>query len=479
MRSAAEPSSRFCTQIVRPMTGVARIFSRPAFWPMGQHLTRHTRNTCRSALAWLPQSRRRPPPAARPQPSSNAGREPPAPAAIPRGGSLVVSVRTEPRSFNRLTARDTTTDLLSNLTQAKLVRINKVTQEVEPWLAESWTRSDDGRRYTLKLRPGVVFSDGQPFTSADVVFTFKAVYDEKTGSNLADSLPAERQEAAGDGHRSATPWRSSSPSRSPRACACSTTCRSCRGTSSKRRSTPGSSADAWSLATPPSEIVGLGPFVLAAYVPGQRLVFDRNPRYFRKAPDGRRAAVPRSPDRRDHPGPERGAAAARSGADRHDARREILPEAYAPLKRAADAGRVTLVDLGVGLDAEQPLVQPQAGRLRRRSARRVAPARRAAPGDLARRRSPAVRRHGLPGRRRAGLRSDHAGEQEMVLDRTCRRRRTIPTRRRRKLAAIGLIDRNGDGMLEDAGNRPAQFTLLTQNGPAGPRARRARSSATR
>src|SRR6185369_12688180 len=114
-------------------------------------------------------------------------------AGVPRGGSLVVSVRNEPRSFNRLVPRETTTDLLSNFTQAKLVRINRVTQDVEPWLAESWTRSDDGRRFTLKLRPDVVFSDGQPFTSADVVFTFKAVYDEMTGSNLADSLQANGQ----------------------------------------------------------------------------------------------------------------------------------------------------------------------------------------------------------------------------------------------------------------------------------------------
>ena len=42
-----------------------------------------------------------------------------------------------------------------------MIRINQVTQDVEPWLAESWSRSEDGRRYTLKLRPDVVFSDGQ------------------------------------------------------------------------------------------------------------------------------------------------------------------------------------------------------------------------------------------------------------------------------------------------------------------------------
>src|SRR6476646_7375922 len=174
----------------------ARIFSRPVCWPAGQQLTRPIRNksllaalfvaaaavgtSCGGASSTSSSG----------SPAENAAGPVTGVTGIPRGGNLLVSVRNEPRSFNRLTARETTTDLLSNLTQAKLVRINKVTQQVEPWLADSWTRSDDGRRYTLKLRPDVVFSDGQPFTSADVVFTFKAVYDEKTGSNLADSLQA-------------------------------------------------------------------------------------------------------------------------------------------------------------------------------------------------------------------------------------------------------------------------------------------------
>ena len=91
---------------------------------------------------------------------------------MPRGGELLVSVRTEPRSFNRHAARDTTTDLVSNLTQAKLVRINPETQATEPWLAEGWTTADEGRRFTITLRRGIVFSDGLPFTSDDVVFSF-------------------------------------------------------------------------------------------------------------------------------------------------------------------------------------------------------------------------------------------------------------------------------------------------------------------
>src|SRR6185295_17844851 len=50
----------------------------------------------------------------------------------------------------------------------------------------------------------------------------------------------------------------------------------------------GTLAQAWGPATPPSELVGLGPFVLREYTAGQRLVFDRNPHYWRTAADGER-----------------------------------------------------------------------------------------------------------------------------------------------------------------------------------------------
>jgi peptide/nickel transport system substrate-binding protein len=40
-----------------------------------------------------------------------------------------------------------------------------------PHLATSWTISPDGKTYTFKLRQGVKWSDGQPFTAKDVVFT--------------------------------------------------------------------------------------------------------------------------------------------------------------------------------------------------------------------------------------------------------------------------------------------------------------------
>src|SRR4029079_7803783 len=109
---------------------------------------------------------------------------------VARGGELVASFRTEPASFNRHVGRDSSTNLVSLLTHARLIRVHQATQQIEPQLAESWTTSDDGRRVTMTLRRNVQFSDGHPFTSSDVLFSFQAAYDPRNGSILADSLQA-------------------------------------------------------------------------------------------------------------------------------------------------------------------------------------------------------------------------------------------------------------------------------------------------
>jgi len=105
-----------------------------------------------------------------------------------RGGQLTAGIRTDPRSFNSLVATDEVSALVSSLTQGGLVRINKATFELEPWLAEKWEATADGRQYTLHLRPGLVWSDGTPLTSQDVLFTLRAVMDKKVESGLGDGL---------------------------------------------------------------------------------------------------------------------------------------------------------------------------------------------------------------------------------------------------------------------------------------------------
>src|SRR5262245_15552723 len=93
------------------------------------------------------------------------------PAAGRTGGALVATVRSEPITFNRYVRNSFPTHLISLLTQAPLVKINRRSGDPEPWLASKWSASPDGRSITLDLREGVTWSDGAPFDAKDVLFS--------------------------------------------------------------------------------------------------------------------------------------------------------------------------------------------------------------------------------------------------------------------------------------------------------------------
>ena len=206
-----------------------------------------------------------------------------------RGGQLVTTVRAEPRSFNRITVRTQSAELLSVLTQARLVRVNRSTFELEPWLAERWESSPDGLTHTLYLRDGLKWSDGTPLTAEDVVFSFRAGTDEKV-SALAPSL------TAGGKPITATAV-------DPRTVRVTFAGPSGPGLRMldvlpilprhklESAYTSGTFAEAWSMQTPPADVVGAGPFVFSAYEPGQRVVLDRNPTTGAWRPTARRCRI--------------------------------------------------------------------------------------------------------------------------------------------------------------------------------------------
>ena len=56
-----------------------------------------------------------------------------------------------------------------------LLYVNRLDGSVQPWLASSYKLASDAQSITFHLRQGVTWSDGQPFTSADVVFTINLI----------------------------------------------------------------------------------------------------------------------------------------------------------------------------------------------------------------------------------------------------------------------------------------------------------------
>src|SRR5690606_24181679 len=85
---------------------------------------------------------------------------------------LVVALKTEPSSLDPQYHALTPNTQISQTLFDPLVRADSKLQP-QPALAESWTV--DGNVWTFKLRPDVKFSDGTPFTSEDVVFTYDRI----------------------------------------------------------------------------------------------------------------------------------------------------------------------------------------------------------------------------------------------------------------------------------------------------------------
>lgn len=376
-----------------------------------------------------------------------------------RGGRLVVTVRSEPRTFNRLVARDTTSIALSTLTQAKLVRINRETDELEPWLAERWTRAADGRTYTITLREGVTFSDGVPFTAADVVFSLEAAYDPRVGSPLGDALRIRGEPLQARAVDPRTVVVTFPADYAPGLRLLDNLLIFPRHRLEPARRA-GTLAEAWGVTTPGAEMPGLGPFVLDRYVPGERLIFRRNSRYWRR--DARGALLPYLDQVVVEIVPDQQAEALRLETGAVDLiSSEIRADDYASLKRAADRGAVRLFDLGVGLDADFLWFNLTPAAVRR------------APPWLTRvefRRAiaHAVDRQALADTVYLGLAVPVYGPL------TPGNRRWYwadapaypfdPARARRLLAEVGLRDADGDGVLEDARGMKARFTVLTQQG---------------
>ena len=313
---------------------------------------------------------------------------------LPRGGSLTGST-------------DGTGLAVDRLTSAALVRVNRSTDELEPWLAESWTSSPDNLVYTVKLRAGVASVTGAALTAAEAARSLGsiAVLGQPVAIREIDPLTLEVRFPA--------PFA------------------------------PGLRL----LDRHP--ISGFGPFVEDAAArrrTGWR-TFRRNPNYWRKAANG--SALPYLDEIVLLPSP------AQPG--QYDfADSPITADEFEAVKKIEQSGKARLFELGPGLDAdalwfapsppgaaERPWLTNEALRLaismaadRRQYCKQVFYG---ACDPMAGPVSPA---------NLAWFNPDFPlGPANTELARA-------------KLVELGLRDRNSDGILDDAALRPLRFSLL-------------------
>ena len=184
------------------------------------------------------------------------------------GGELRFCLRSEPKTFDPLKVEDDASNAIRYLTGGVLVRVNRRSQQLEPELALSWKMSRDGRQISFRLRSGISFSDGTPFSAGDVAYTVQKLMDPALHSPTGDAF----RSAAGK-----VETKVISPSQI-----------------SITFPAPVAGLDRLfdqvailSEHSPKKEMAVLGPFVVADYKPGATLILKRNPHYWKTDEQGR------------------------------------------------------------------------------------------------------------------------------------------------------------------------------------------------
>lgn len=204
---------------------------------------------------------------------------------------LVLSVLSDPKTFNYVL--NTESPNVFSFIYEGLVGENGATGDLEPALAESWSISDDNLRLTFTLRPNLRWSDGEPLTTEDVVFTFQELYfNEAIPTSIRDVL------RIGDGGalpqvRALDARRVEFTTPEPFAPLLRTMSVAILPAHALRPSVQALNQDGeplfistWGVDTDPAAIVVNGPYRLASYSSSQRVVFRRNPYYWRSDAQG-------------------------------------------------------------------------------------------------------------------------------------------------------------------------------------------------
>jgi peptide/nickel transport system substrate-binding protein len=212
--------------------------------------------------------------------------------ASARVPQLVLSSLSDPKTFNEPLSQEVS-DIFPR-TNEGLITENGLTGKVEPALAESWIIAPDGKRITYVLKENLKWSDGQPLTVEDIVFTYNDIY-------LNKEIPTDFRDVLRVGESGALPTVRKLDERrvefsipEPFAPFLRVTGLGILPKHILQKSIETKDAEGkpnflsvWGTNTQPlSNIVVPGPYMIESYRVGERIILRRNPYYWRKGPKG-------------------------------------------------------------------------------------------------------------------------------------------------------------------------------------------------
>ncbi|NER23384.1 MAG: ABC transporter substrate-binding protein [Symploca sp. SIO1C2] len=204
---------------------------------------------------------------------------------------LVRGILSDPKTFNYALSQQSPNIFV--LTYEGLITENPLTGKTEPALAQSWTVSQDKLKIEFTLREGLKWSDGEPLTVDDVVFTYNDIY-------LNEAIPTDARDVLRVGQSRQLPTvRKLDQQRveftvpEPFAPFLGSTGLPILPAHALRQYVEDQDADGnplflstWGVDTPPEEIIVNGPYQLEDYLTNQRIIFRRNPYYWSKDKQG-------------------------------------------------------------------------------------------------------------------------------------------------------------------------------------------------
>ncbi len=205
------------------------------------------------------------------------------------GGQLRFAVQTSLPTFNPVISQ---LGIIEHFLHASLLEINPFDGRLQPGLAKAWEISEDGRALTFHLRVGLRWSDGEPFTGQDVLFTYRdLIFNPEVNSRMREVFRVQGQlpqvELLNlDTVRFTFPQPSWIALKGFAIQPILPRHRLADFVSALNPNVaPGAFEQAWGLSTAPDQIVGMGPFQLKR-LEGQTLTLRKNPYYWKVDPQG-------------------------------------------------------------------------------------------------------------------------------------------------------------------------------------------------
>jgi peptide/nickel transport system substrate-binding protein len=383
------------------------------------------------------------------------------------GGRFVIGQTAAPRTFNAPIANEQNSNEICDRLYTALTDFDNLTQKDIPGAAKSWTWSRDHRTLTFHLRRGMRFSDGHPLDANDVKFSFDVVLDDslktsgREGLTYVDSTTGRSTRFEYRVLDSLT-FAVTAPRPSAMLLSACGTVRILPRHVLEAPWKAGQLASSYSVATPPEQLVTSGPWRLKQYLPGERIVLERNPWWYGVDARGRR--LPYLDELVFLIVGDQNTAALKFHTGELDAVDNVRPEDYPGYAQTQQREHFQLYDIGPSLNTNflwfncnlDKSGAPSAGAVKYAWFSNVL-FRRAV--------SMAIDRGALI---RGPFRGYAVKNWELLtrgnktwFDSTITHYDYNPAAARRLLASLGMVDRDHDGVLEDRGGHPVSFSVMT------------------